>query len=128
MTTTSRPDAPGRGEIWLTILGAARPGELGKTRPAVVVSAGLTWTGSSRDRVCVVPLSTSSPFTQVSPRVSAAPGSGLQVDSAALCDSVRGVVPSRLAQMVGRVSPAEQRAIDRGLAVTLGLPAPPPPE
>jgi mRNA-degrading endonuclease toxin of MazEF toxin-antitoxin module len=39
---------------------------------------------------------------------------------------VRGVAPSRLAKRVGRATSAEQRLIDRALAVVLGLPTPLP--
>ncbi|MDR0365711.1 MAG: type II toxin-antitoxin system PemK/MazF family toxin [Bifidobacteriaceae bacterium] len=122
--TSSPTEPPERGEIWLTVLGSGRPGELGKTRPAVVVSTALTWTGSPRDRVSVVPLSASSSASILSPGVAATTASGLEHASAALSDAVRGVVPSRLAKRIGRVTAAEQRQIDRALAVVLGLPAP----
>jgi mRNA interferase MazF len=49
---------PRRGEVWLVALGAARRGEPGKNRPAVIVSADRLSDGSSDDLIVVVPLST----------------------------------------------------------------------
>jgi len=95
---------PRRGEVWLIALGAARKGEIGKTRPALVVSVDGLQLGTAFDRITVVPLSANprqrSSFLQpVCPA-----GHGLDHDSVVLCDAPRAVVPSRFERYLGEVS------------------------
>jgi mRNA interferase MazF len=93
--------APARGDIWLVALGAARPGEIGKSRPAIVVSIEELLTGSPRDLVTVVPLSASRPPGVLTPLVPQA--AGLARDSVALCHAPRAIVPSRFLRRLGQV-------------------------
>lgn len=112
-------DAPRRGEIWLVALGAARAGEPGKTRPAVVVSVDDLSTGVSEELVVVVPLSSSAASSAL--RVDITPGAGVDRPSRAICRAVRSVVRSRLARRLGRVEPAAMEQIETALALILGL-------
>ena len=100
-TVLSRPR---RGEIWLVILGAARTGEIGKTRPCLVVSVDGLQTGTPYDLITVVPFTTNARQKPnlIQPFVPA--GQGLQKDSVILCDAPRAIVPSRFIQYVGTVS------------------------
>jgi mRNA interferase MazF len=85
--------APSRGEVWLVALGAARKGEIGKSRPAVVVSSDDLQTGSDFDLITVVPLTTArsaSPITPAIPR-----GDGILRACVALCYAPRALVRSR---------------------------------
>jgi len=93
---------PSRGEVWLVAMGAARKGELGKNRPAVVVSREELLTGSRYDHITIVPLSASRPPKPLQPPVEQAVG--LDRDSVAVCDFPRSFVPSRFLRYVGNVS------------------------
>ena len=61
---------PRRGELWLVALGAGRPGEPGKHRPAVIVSADELLTGLDDELVVLVPVSNSRASTPLRPTIS----------------------------------------------------------
>lgn len=67
---------PRRGEIWLTSLGAARKGEPGKNRPAIVISVDEIATGLEDELIVVVPLSSSRVASPLRPEIS--PGEGVE--------------------------------------------------
>ena len=95
------PTRPRRGELWLVSLGAARDGEIGKTRPALVVSADALQTGSPYDRITVVPLTTN-PRQRPNALQPAVPaGHGLAQDNVVLCNAPRAIVPSRFVRRLG---------------------------
>ena len=110
---------PRRGEVWLVSFGAARPGEPGKHRPAIVVSADSLSTGTVADLIAVVPLSSSSAPSVLRPEVRDVEG----VDrlSHAIPRAVRGVAPSRLLRRLGALTPATLDEVERALALVLGL-------
>lgn len=110
---------PGRGEVWLASLGAGRAGEPGKNRPAIVVSSDAIIAGSPADLVVIVPLSRSMVPSALRPPVS--PGEGVDATSVAICRAVRGLSPSRLLRRLGRVRSETLTAIERSLAMVLGL-------
>jgi mRNA interferase MazF len=70
---TALPE-PRRGDVWLVALGAARGGEPGKHRPAVIVSVDDILTGIDDELVVVVPVSSSRSGTPLRPDVSSAEG------------------------------------------------------
>ncbi len=117
-------DAPRRGEIWLVAPGAARAGEPGKTRPAVVVSVDELNTESLTDLIIVVPLSSSKAASAL--RVEIAPSAGVDHPSRAICRGVRAVVSSRLVRRLGSVESPAMEEIDMVLAMILGLDRRPP--
>jgi len=102
--TDSTISRPRRGEVWLVALGAAREGEIGKTRPAVVVSVDGLQAGTPYDRITVVPLTASARQrpNMIQPRVPA--GQGLEHDSVVLCDAPRAILVSRFVRRLGTVS------------------------
>jgi len=100
MNSTTEPQ-PRRGQIWLAELGAARPGELGKTRPVVIVSADRQEPTSSVDLLIVVPFSASRVPSLARPKAKA--GSGLEWDSVAVCRAVTSVARSRLVKHLGQL-------------------------
>lgn len=112
-------DAPRRGEIWLVALGAARAGEPGKTRPAVVISVDELSTGAPADLIVVVPLSSSQARSAI--RVEIGPSAGIARPSRAICRAIRAVVPSRLVRRLGSVEPVVMEEIESALTLILGL-------
>jgi mRNA interferase MazF len=110
---------PRRGEIWLVSFGAARKGEPGKNRPAIVLSVDGLLTGSEEDLVVVVPLSSSRSRSMLRPRVSSA--TGIDVDSAAICRGVRAVARRRLLRALGAVDADVLGEVEGALATVLGL-------
>jgi mRNA interferase MazF len=110
---------PRRGEVWLVSFGAARSGEPGKNRPAIVVSADRLSMGSAADLIVVVPLSSSSAPSALRPEVQDV--EGVDRPSRAICRAVRGMAPSRLRRRLGTVTPATLAEVDRALALVLAL-------
>jgi mRNA interferase MazF len=110
---------PRRGEIWLVSLGAARRGEPGKNRPAIVISVDEIVAGAEHELFVVVPVSSSRAPSLLRPRVS--PGEGIDGESAAICRGVRAVSRSRLLRPVGRLRSETMREVEAALAAILGL-------
>jgi mRNA interferase MazF len=110
---------PRRGEVWLTSLGAARPGEPGKNRPAIVVSADRIIAGSSQEPIVVVPLSSSVPPSALRPEVTDI--EGVERLSRAVCGAVRGVARSRLLRRLGALTPETLAEVERSLALVLDM-------
>ena len=115
---TALPE-PRRGELWLVALGAARAGEPGKHRPAVVVSVDDILAGVNDELVVVVPVSSSRSGTPLRPPVSAS--EGVDTASVAVCRSVRAVARTRLLERLGALTPDTMRQIERALALILGI-------
>jgi mRNA interferase MazF len=112
-------DAPCRREVWLVALGAARTGEPGKTRPAIVVSRDELSTGAPGDLIVVVPLSSSLAPSKL--RVDVGPIAGIHRPTRAVCRSVRAVVRSRFECRIGSVDPATMEQVETPLSLILGL-------
>ena len=112
-------EAPRRGEIWLVSLGAARRGEPGKNRPAVVVSADELITGAEDELIVVVPLSSSRAASLLRPPVS--PTTGIDQESAAIPRAIRSVARRRLLRRIGELDADTMVAVERALATVLGL-------
>jgi mRNA interferase MazF len=110
---------PRRGEIWLVAFGAARKGELGKNRPAIVISANELLTGVDDELIAVVPLSSSRKPSRLRPAVS--PHEGIDGASAAICRGIRAVARPRLLRPIGNARPETITAVERALATTLGI-------
>lgn len=110
---------PRRGEIWLVSLGAARKGEPGKNRPAIVLSVDEIVAGVEHELFVVVPVSGSRAPSALRPRVS--PEEGIDGESAAICRGVRAVSRERLLRLVGRVQPETMREVEQAVAMILGI-------
>ncbi|MCL2803934.1 MAG: type II toxin-antitoxin system PemK/MazF family toxin [Micrococcales bacterium] len=98
MTQPAPPD-PRHGEIWLAALGAAKKGEVGKTRPVIVVTLDEMRAGTPFDLIGVVPLSTSRTPTTLRPLVKAI--DHLEQDSVALCFAGAAISVSRFIKRLG---------------------------
>lgn len=110
---------PQRGELWLVSLGAARKGEPGKNRPAIVVSVDSILAGVEDELVVVVPVSSSRHPSPLRPRISRE--EGVDTESLAICRGVRAVARTRLLHRLGELKPETLREVDRGLATVLGI-------
>ena len=119
---TASTEVPRRGEIWLVSLGAARPGEPGKNRPAVVVSADELVTGAADELIVVVPLSSSRAPSRLRPPVS--PDTGIDEESAAIPRAIRSVSRGRLLRRIGTLDTDALAAVERALATVLVLDLP----
>lgn len=111
-------EQPRRGEIWLVSLGAARKGEPGKNRPAIVISVDELVTGAE-DELIVVPLSSSRASSKLRPPVSSS--KGIAAPSAAICRGVRALSRRRLLRRIGATSPETLAEVEDALATVLGL-------
>ncbi|HXM87390.1 MAG TPA: type II toxin-antitoxin system PemK/MazF family toxin [Solirubrobacteraceae bacterium] len=109
---------PHRGEVWLVALGAARSGEAGKNRPAIVISVDELNAGREDELIVVVPLSSSRAPSGLRPEVSVA---GVDRPSRAICRGVRAVSPTRLLRPLGLLPAATLADVERSLALILGL-------
>jgi mRNA interferase MazF len=105
--------------VWLVSFGAARPGEPGKNRPAIVVSADRIIAGSPQEPIVVVPLSSSVPPSSLRPEITDV--EGVDRPSRAVCGGVRGVASSRLLRRLGVLPPGKLAEVERALARILGL-------
>lgn len=110
---------PRRGDVWLVAFGAARRGEQGKHRPAVIVSADELLVGHPDELVVVVPISSSLAGSALRPAVS--PDEGVDTSSVAVCRGVRSLGRSRLLERLGSLGPATMGTVDSALAVILGI-------
>lgn len=110
---------PRRGEIWLASLGAARKGEPGKNRPAIVVSVDEISTGLEDELIVVVPLSSSRATSPLRPEVSS--DEGIERASVAICRGVRAVARRRLLRQLGEANPDTLREIEQALGMILGI-------
>jgi mRNA interferase MazF len=115
---------PHRGEVWLVSFGAARRGEPGKHRPAIVISADQLSVGTVADLIVVVPLSSSSAPSALRPEV--ADIEGVDRPSRAICRAIRGVARARLLRRLSVLAPDTLAEIERALGLILGLGHSPP--
>lgn len=114
-------EQPARGEIWLVSLGAARKGEPGKNRPAIVVSVDDLLAGTEEELIVVVPLSSSRAPSGLRPKVS--PSEGIDAESAAICRGIRAIARRRFLRRIGAASPETLAEVEAALATVLGLEA-----
>jgi mRNA interferase MazF len=110
---------PQRGEIWLVSLGAARKGEPGKNRAAIVLSVDEIVAGVEHELFVVVPVSSSRAPSALRPSVS--PEEGIDGESAAICRGIRAVARSQLLRRVGRIRPDTMREVEQAVAMILGI-------
>jgi mRNA interferase MazF len=113
-----------RGEVRLVDLDPARPGEVNKRRPAVLVSndtANRTAARLGRGVVTVVPVTSN--VTRVFPFqvLLQADETGLRRDSKAQAEQVRSVSVERIGPVLGMVPADLMSRIDDALRIHLGL-------
>lgn len=113
-----------RGEIRIVDLDPTRGSEASKRRPAVIVSndgANTTATRLGRGVITVLPITSNIervyPFQVLLPAAT----TGLEQDSKAQAEQIRGVAVERVGQQIGRVPANIMLDIDEALRLHLAL-------
>jgi mRNA interferase MazF len=109
-----------RGEIWLADLGANRSGELGKTRPVIVMTLDELVAGDPADLLIVVPLSASRAASAFRVQVDAV--EGVDRPSVAVVTAARAVARSRLTTRLGVLPERELGQVTALLVAAVGGP------
>ena len=113
-----------RGEVRLTDLAPARPGEADKRRPAVVVSndrANTVAAQLGRGVVTVVPVTSNVDRIFPFQVLLTSDDTGLRVDSKAQAEQVRSVSVERVGPAIGRVPAHLMTQLDAALRLHLDL-------
>jgi mRNA interferase MazF len=112
-------DFPKRSEIWLVSLEPVKGHEIGKTRPALIISNNRNNQYSST--VTVIPITTSLnkiyPFEVFIKKE----GSGLAYDSKVKCNQIRTIDKGRLIKIAGKVFPADMEKVEEALLIHLDI-------
>ncbi|HMQ25620.1 MAG TPA: type II toxin-antitoxin system PemK/MazF family toxin [Acidimicrobiales bacterium] len=112
---------PTSGEVVLLDLGVPQGREAGFPRPAVVITADRIL-AADPSVVHVVPLSSTLRRFESEVVVEPSPANGLGSASAAQCQHLRSVSPSRIAGTLGNVGPVVLAQVRETVAVLLDLP------
>ena len=104
-----------RGDVWWAALEPAVGGEIGKTRPAVIISNDRS--NAQNNRVQIVPVTSQTRRVYPSEALVTVDG-GL---SKAVADQIRTLDKSRLLAFMGRISDTEMRAVEDAVRLQLGL-------
>lgn len=112
-------DSPKRGELWMVSLEPVQGSEIGKKRPALVISNNRN--NQYAETITVIPMTSradkSYPF-----EASITPGtSGLSVESRAKCNQIRTVSRTRLLHRIGHLSPEEMQRVEQALLIHLAI-------
>lgn len=110
---------PKRGEIWLVSLEPVAGHEIGKTRPALVISNDRNNEFSST--VTVIPITSSIEKVYPFEVLLLKDESGLTSDSKIKCNQIRTVDKSRLIKPAGALSPDMMAETRRALMIHLGI-------
>ncbi len=104
-----------RGDVWWVRLAPVTGGEIGKTRPGVIVSNDQA--NAASNRVQIVPVTSQTQRVYPSETL-------VDIDgeiSKAVADQIRTVAKSHLLDHMGRLNEAEMRAVERALRRQLAL-------
>jgi len=112
-------DFPNRGQIWFVSLDPVMGHEMGKKRPALVVSNDRN--NLFADTVTVLPITSKTervyPFEVFLPREE----TNLPKDSKVKCNQIRTVDKKRLANFVGSLSSERLKDVEQALLIHLGI-------
>ena len=111
---------PKRGEIYLVNFDRTIGSEIKKTRPAVIIQNDIA---NRHSPITIVAAITSQKGERLYPtEVSLSPEeSGLPKNSIVLLNQIRTIDKNRLAEKIGNVPADALRAINRALAISVGL-------
>jgi mRNA interferase MazF len=104
-----------RGDVWWAALEPTVGGEIGLTRPAVIISNDRS--NAQNNRVQVVPVTSQTRRVYPSEALVTVDG-GL---SKAVADQIRTLDKRRLLAFMGRISDTEMRAVEDAVRLQLGL-------
>lgn len=112
-------DFPKRGEIWLVSLEPVIGSEIGKTRPAVVISNDQN--NQFADTVTVLPITSKTnkiyPFETFLPKEMCA----ISADSKVKSNQIRTIDKKRLVKLLGDVSHEILKQVEQSLLIHLGI-------
>src|SRR4030066_1405068 len=111
---------PRRGEIWQVSLEPVAGHEIGKTRPALVISNNRSNEFSST--VTVIPLTSSVEKVYPFEALILKTESGLTSDSKIKCNQIRTVDKLRLLKPEGTLSPDKLKEVEKALLIHLDMP------
>lgn len=112
-------DFPARGEIWLVSLGPVVGHEIGKTRPALVISNDRN--NQFAETITVLPITSHVkkiyPFETFMPKTE----TDLPVDSKIKSNQIRTVDKKRLIKLIGNVSEEKLKEVRQALFIHLNF-------
>jgi len=108
-----------RGDIFYADLNPVIGSEQGDTRPVLVVSNNIG--NKYSPTIIVIPITSSPRKNKQSTHVTIPYSCGLEVDSIALAEQIRTIDRSRLDSYIGHIGNSSKTAIDKALAVCVGL-------
>ena len=110
---------PKRGEIWLVSLEPVVGREIGKTRPAIVISNDRN--NQFADTVTVIPITSKTEKTYPFETFLPAQETGLPEDSKAKCNQIRTVDKRRLIKLIGEISSQKLKEVEQAVLIHLGI-------
>ena len=110
---------PKRGEVHLIVLDPILGKEIGKTRPALVVSNDFN--NQYAETITVAPITSAIQKVYPFEVLIEAGVAGLNRDSKVKCNQIRTVDKRRLVKLVGRLPEGKMEAVNRALEIHLGL-------
>ena len=102
-----------RGEIWLVDFNPAKGGEMGKLRPAVILSGAEE--NRLLDTVIVIPLSTRIESDTLPYRYTVSKRDKLEYNSDACIYEIRSLAKMRIKSRLGRLEPDELKTVQDAL-------------
>lgn len=112
-------DYPGRGEIWVVSLEPVMGHEIGKTRPAIVISNNRN--NEFASTVTIIPVTSNMvkvyPFEVFVSKVA----SGLSTDSKIKCNQIRTIDKVRLIKKISDLGDKYLKEIEKALLIHLGI-------
>ena len=112
-------DHPKRAEIWLVSLEPVQGSEIGKTRPALLISNNRN--NEFASTITLIPITT--PTSRIYPFevMVHATNSGLLHDSKIKCNQVRTVDKSRLIKKIGQIPQKYIKKVEEALLIHLDI-------
>lgn len=112
-------DYPQRGQVWQVILDPVIGHEIGKTRPALVISNNIN--NQFADTVTVIPITSKTSKIYPFEVFISKNDSGLSADSKIKCNQVKTVDKSRLIKLTANVSQGIIEKTEEALLIHLGV-------
>jgi len=112
-------DFPKRGQIWFVLLDPVVGHEIGKTRPALVISNDRN--NQFADTVTVLPITSKTEKIYPFELLLSKEETHLPKDSKVKCNQIRTVDKKRLVNLVGALSAERLKEIKQALLIHLGI-------
>lgn len=110
---------PRRGEIWLVTLEPVIGNEIGKTRPALVISNDRN--NEFAGTITIIPITSKTeeifPFEVFISKEE----SNLPMDSKIKCNQIRTVDKKRLIRLIGSISREKIKEVEKAILIHLGI-------